>query len=72
MPALSCVLLGVMTGAAAGAIRDVLTAQVPHVLEATRCCTGASEASGSRRLGSSSRRREDRSIGRRGSQTRVP
>ena len=33
MPALSCVLLGVMTGSAGGAIRDVLTAQVPQVLQ---------------------------------------
>lgn len=33
MPALSCVLLGVITGSAGGAIRDVLTAQVPHVLQ---------------------------------------
>jgi uncharacterized membrane protein YeiH len=33
MPALSCVLLGAVTGAAGGAIRDVLTAQVPLVLQ---------------------------------------
>jgi uncharacterized membrane protein YeiH len=33
MPALSCVLLGAVTGAAGGAIRDLLTAQVPHVLQ---------------------------------------
>ena len=32
LPALSCVLLGVVTGSAGGAIRDVLTAQVPAVL----------------------------------------
>jgi uncharacterized membrane protein YeiH len=32
MPAVSCVLLGTVTGAAGGAIRDVLTAQVPQVL----------------------------------------
>ena len=33
MPALSSVLLGAVTGAAGGAIRDVLTAQVPLVLQ---------------------------------------
>lgn len=33
MPAPSCVLLGAVTGAAGGAIRDVLTAQVPMVLQ---------------------------------------
>ena len=33
LPALSCILLGTVTGAAGGAIRDVLTAQVPHVLQ---------------------------------------
>jgi uncharacterized membrane protein YeiH len=33
MPALSCVLLGAVTGAAGGAIRDVLTARVPLVLQ---------------------------------------
>jgi uncharacterized membrane protein YeiH len=33
MPAVSCVLLGAVTGAAGGAIRDVLTAQVPAVLQ---------------------------------------
>jgi uncharacterized membrane protein YeiH len=33
MPALSCVLLGAVTGAAGGATRDVLTAQVPMVLK---------------------------------------
>ena len=33
MPAVSCVLLGAVTGAAGGAIRDVLTAQVPVVLQ---------------------------------------
>jgi uncharacterized membrane protein YeiH len=32
LPGLSCVLLGAVTGAAGGAIRDVLTAQVPLVL----------------------------------------
>lgn len=33
MPAMSCVLLGAVTGAAGGVIRDVLLAQVPHVLQ---------------------------------------
>ena len=33
MPAISCVLLGAVTGAAGGALRDVLTAQVPLVLQ---------------------------------------
>lgn len=33
MPAASCVLLGAVTGAAGGAIRDVLTARVPAVLQ---------------------------------------
>jgi uncharacterized membrane protein YeiH len=33
MPALSCVLLGAVTGSAGGAIRDVLTARVPAVLQ---------------------------------------
>lgn len=33
MPALSAVLLGAVTGSAGGAIRDVLTAQVPMVLQ---------------------------------------
>ena len=33
LPALSCVLLGTVTGAAGGAIRDVLTARVPLVLQ---------------------------------------
>ena len=33
MPAITCVLLGTMTGAAGGVIRDVLLAQVPHVLQ---------------------------------------
>jgi uncharacterized membrane protein YeiH len=33
LPALSCVLLGTVTGAAGGAIRDVLTARVPAVLQ---------------------------------------
>ena len=32
MPAISCVLLGTMTGTAGGVIRDVLLAQVPYVL----------------------------------------
>jgi uncharacterized membrane protein YeiH len=32
MPAVSCVLLGTVTGSAGGAIRDVLTARVPQVL----------------------------------------
>ena len=33
LPAVSCVLLGAVTGAAGGAIRDVLSAQVPMVLQ---------------------------------------
>lgn len=33
MPALSCVLLGAITGAAGGVVRDILTAQVPLVLK---------------------------------------
>jgi uncharacterized membrane protein YeiH len=33
LPALSCVLLGAVTGAAGGVVRDVLTAQVPLVLQ---------------------------------------
>jgi uncharacterized membrane protein YeiH len=33
LPALSCVLLGAVTGSAGGAIRDVLSAQVPVVLQ---------------------------------------
>jgi uncharacterized membrane protein YeiH len=33
MPAVTCVLLGTMTGAAGGVIRDVLLAQVPHILQ---------------------------------------
>jgi uncharacterized membrane protein YeiH len=33
LPAVSCVLLGAVTGAAGGAIRDVLTARVPAVLQ---------------------------------------
>lgn len=33
LPALSCVLLGTVTGSAGGAIRDVLTARVPLVLQ---------------------------------------
>ena len=33
MPAITCVLLGTMTGAAGGVIRDVLLAQVPHILQ---------------------------------------
>ena len=33
MPAITCVLLGTMSGAAGGVIRDVLLAQVPHVLQ---------------------------------------
>ncbi|HEX2779402.1 MAG TPA: trimeric intracellular cation channel family protein [Gemmatimonadaceae bacterium] len=32
LPAISCVLLGTVTGAAGGVIRDVLTAQIPSVL----------------------------------------
>lgn len=47
MPALSAILLGAVTGAAGGAIRDVLTARVPVVLQrgslyATAAITGAS------------------------------
>ena len=34
MPAVACVLLGTITGAAGGVVRDVLTAQVPLVLRA--------------------------------------
>lgn len=33
MPGKSCVLLGAITGAAGGVIRDVLLAEVPHVLQ---------------------------------------
>ncbi len=33
MPGLSCVLLGTVTGAAGGVVRDILTAQVPIVLK---------------------------------------
>ena len=33
MPALSCVLLGTVTGVAGGAVRDIVTAQVPLVLQ---------------------------------------
>ncbi|MFL5562454.1 MAG: trimeric intracellular cation channel family protein [Gemmatimonadaceae bacterium] len=33
MPAVACVLLGTVTGAAGGVIRDVLTAQIPMVLQ---------------------------------------
>lgn len=33
MPGIACVLLGAMTGAAGGVIRDVLLAQVPQVLQ---------------------------------------
>ena len=33
MPAAACVLLGAVTGAAGGVIRDVLTAQIPMVLQ---------------------------------------
>lgn len=32
MPAIACVLLGTVTGAAGGVVRDVLTAQIPAVL----------------------------------------
>jgi uncharacterized membrane protein YeiH len=47
MPAIACVLLGAVTGAAGGVIRDVLLAQVPHVLQrgslyATAAVVGAS------------------------------
>ena len=33
MPGIACVLLGTVTGTAGGVIRDVLMAQVPHVLQ---------------------------------------
>ena len=33
MPAVACVLLGTVTGAAGGVIRDVLLAQVPYILQ---------------------------------------
>jgi uncharacterized membrane protein YeiH len=33
LPAMSCVLLGAVTGSAGGVVRDVLTAQVPAVLQ---------------------------------------
>ena len=33
MPGIACVLLGATTGAAGGVIRDVLFAQVPHILQ---------------------------------------
>jgi len=47
MPAMTCVLLGTITGAAGGVIRDVLLAQVPHILQrgslyATAAIAGAS------------------------------
>lgn len=47
MPAVSSVLLGAITGAAGGVIRDVLLAQVPHILQrgslyATAAIAGAS------------------------------
>ena len=47
MPAIACVLLGAVTGAAGGVIRDVLFAQVPHILQrgslyATAAIVGAS------------------------------
>ena len=47
MPGMSCVLLGAVTGAAGGVIRDVLLAQVPQVLRpgslyATAAIAGAS------------------------------
>ena len=47
MPGIACVLLGAVTGAAGGVIRDVLFAQVPHVLQrgslyATAAIAGAS------------------------------
>lgn len=46
MPGIACVLLGAVTGTAGGVIRDVLLAQVPHVLQrgslyATAAITGA-------------------------------
>jgi len=47
MPVITCVLLGTITGAAGGVIRDVLLAQVPHILQrgslyATAAIAGAS------------------------------
>jgi uncharacterized membrane protein YeiH len=47
MPASTCVLLGTITGAAGGVIRDVLLAQIPHILRrgslyATAAILGAS------------------------------
>ena len=47
MPAITCVLLGTITGAAGGVIRDVLLAQIPHILRrgslyATAAILGAS------------------------------
>jgi uncharacterized membrane protein YeiH len=47
MPGITCVLLGTVTGAAGGVIRDVLLAQVPHILQrgslyATAAIAGAS------------------------------
>jgi len=47
MPGIACVLLGAVTGTAGGAIRDVLMAQVPLILQrgslyATAAITGAS------------------------------
>ena len=47
MPAITCVLLGTITGAAGGVIRDVLLDQIPHILQrgslyATAAILGAS------------------------------
>jgi uncharacterized membrane protein YeiH len=47
MPGIACVLLGATTGAAGGVLRDVLFAQVPHILQrgslyATAAIVGAS------------------------------
>jgi uncharacterized membrane protein YeiH len=56
MPGMSCVLLGAITGAAGGVIRDVLLAEVPHVLQrgslyATAAIAGATLYLGLERLG---------------------
>ncbi|HEX8848406.1 MAG TPA: TRIC cation channel family protein [Gemmatimonadaceae bacterium] len=44
MPAIACVLLGTVTGAAGGVVRDVLTAQVPAVLREGRLYASATIA----------------------------
>ena len=44
MPAIACVLLGTVTGAAGGVVRDVLTAQVPAVLREGRLYASAALA----------------------------